>query len=134
MLFEGASTFTVTKKSIKVYSWYFGGKKAKRVYTKHLSSQAKADLLNLISSIDTLQKFYFNYCVIATSGNETTVSIKSGTHSKMITLHHYYLKPIAELVERINIELPKKYKIHYLSRNTKQDCRVEDLRKKPADH
>ena len=72
--------------------------------------------------LDTLKNFYFNRCVMGTSGNEYYVIISVGTSSKKIHLHHYYRKEIKKLTIFLNKLLPKIYKIDYLDLDTKQDC------------
>jgi len=73
-------------------------------------------------ALNTLQEYYFNNCVMITSGNEYRISITDGMTSKRIRLHHYYLKQIEQLVAIINNQSPEKYRIHYLTESTKQDC------------
>lgn len=73
-------------------------------------------------NLDTLGSYYFNRCVMITSGSEYIISISKGRFTKEIWLHHYYHPQIEKLVTIINKLLSDKYKIAYVSSDTKQDC------------
>jgi hypothetical protein len=76
----------------------------------------------LVMKLDTLKSFYFNECVMATSGAEFDISIKRDTMSKNIQLHHYYHKQIEQLIIELNKAIPNEYKIDYMDLDTEQDC------------
>jgi len=80
------------------------------------------DIKNM--KLDTLKDFYYNYCVMVTSGSEFFISIAEGRNTKSIHLHHYYNQQIGKLITIINKLLPDKYKINYMTSDTKQDCKL----------
>ena len=88
------------------------------------SKKIRESLIDQLKSIklDTLQNYYFNRCVLATSGTEFFISISKDTIKKDIYLHHYYNQQIEQLISNLNKLIPDKYKIKYMSPDTKQDC------------
>lgn len=72
--------------------------------------------------LDSLNNFYFNHCVVATSGNEYFVSVTNDNINKKIRLHSFYNKQIELLINELNKHIPENLKIHYLTSETKQDC------------
>ena len=101
--------------------------------TSYLSDESKIlyngkiedDLLNKIKNIDldNLKDFYFNECVMITSGAEYSFSITNNSITRKIHLHHYYIEKIETLIEELNKVIPEKMKIKYVSVDTKQDCK-----------
>lgn len=123
-IFNGTTTYILTPSWLKVAKTYYGDTNSKTVYSKSLSKKQK--VASSISNIrlDSLKEFYFNYCVMATSGNEYFLDYLNNSTNKRIRLHHYYLKELDDIIQIINSNLPKKYRIRYLTRNTKQDCNL----------
>jgi hypothetical protein len=121
-IFDGTTTFLLTASSVKVTKRSFGGTKSKTVYSKKIPN--KQLLLSTINKIglDSLKNFYFNYCVMVTSGNEYFLDFTSNSTTKSIRLHHYYLKQLDDVIQFINANLPKRYQFQYLPKNTTQDC------------
>jgi len=80
--------------------------------------------LNQIQNIrlDSLENYYFNACILATSGDEYSVSVSNDTITKTIDLHHFYHKQIETLFNELNKQIPDSLKIRYLTSDTKQDC------------
>ncbi len=76
----------------------------------------------MMMKLDTLDDIYINKCVMGTSGTEYHISIQRDTISKSIYLHHYFLQQIEDLIVNINKVVPEKYKIDYISSNTRQNC------------
>jgi hypothetical protein len=62
-----------------------------------------------------------------TSGEEYTVVFKSSTHYKIISLHHYFLDQIADVVQLVNDGVPEQFKLRYLSKATWQDCTTDTI-------
>ena len=122
MLFDGTTTYKLTNTSIQVTNTSFGDNKGKVIFHKSFSDSIKISSAINNVGLDSVKDFYFNYCVMATSGNEYFLSFKSAKVKKEIDLHHYYLKQVADIVNIINSKLPNKYKIRYLAKETKQDC------------
>lgn len=72
--------------------------------TTLLSKTVDSNSLDRIKNIrlDSLKDFYFNYCIMATSGNEYFVSITTDQTSKKINLHCYYEPQVARLINKLN--------------------------------
>ena len=81
-------------------------------------------ILDQIKSIKwyDLKEYYFNECVMTTSGDEYYLSVTSDSVVKKINLHYYYLEEFDQLTNCLNKLLPDNYKIYYLTSDTKQDC------------
>ena len=74
--------------------------------------------------IDSLEDFYFNFCIMPTSGDIYNVStIINDTIKKTIHLHHYYEEHIEMITSELDKHIPNNLKINYLTRETKQDCK-----------
>jgi hypothetical protein len=73
--------------------------------------------------IENLHDFYFNKCVMSTSGNEYSVTTKVDKVTKTIQLHHYYNKQIEILINELNKQIIDSLKINYLTSDSKQDCK-----------
>lgn len=71
---------------------------------------------------DNLKDYYYNNCILITSGNEYFVSISKDDVTRTIRLHHYYHIQIALLFNELNKQIPDPFKIDYLTSETKQDC------------
>jgi len=121
-ILNGTTTYKLTNTSIEVTNTSFGDKKGKVIFRKTFRDSLVSDINNI--GLDSIEDFYFNYCVMVTSGNEYFISFKTAKMTKKVDLHHYYLKQVADMVNIINSQLPDKHKIHYLTRNTKQDCKL----------
>lgn len=121
-IFNGTTTYLLTETSIKVTKTFFGETKSKTVYLK--SSPKTQTLISTIDKIglDSLRDFYFNNCIMITSGDEYFLDFISNSINKSISLHHYYLKQLDDIIQIINSNLPEKYQFRYLSKDTKQDC------------
>lgn len=74
--------------------------------------------------IDSLDDFYFNKCVMATSGNEYSISIVNDTIKKTIRLHAYFEEHIEMLINELNKHIPDSLQISYytIERKKEQDC------------
>jgi hypothetical protein len=91
------------------------------VFSKTIEKNLVTQIMAI--NLDTLQNYYFNKCILSTSGTEYEVSIRADTVSKTIYLHHFYHKEIDRLIVVINKIAPNKYKIDNIARNTKQNCK-----------
>jgi hypothetical protein len=93
--------------------------------TTFFAKKVDANSINRIKNIhlDTLKDFYFNRCIMTTSGNEYVVSTTIATVTKTIQLHHYYDKQIEILINELNKQIADSLKIDYLTNDTKQDCK-----------
>lgn len=122
MLFDGETTYILTNKSIEVRKTPFGEKKGKVIFYKSLlESQNSYAIVNNLG-LDTLEGLYDNYCIMETSGNEYFLNYKSHSTKKHISLHHYYLKQVADIANLINSYLPQNFQFRYLQKDNRQDC------------
>ena len=122
-IFNGVTTYILTDSLIEVKKKYFGDKKSKVVYSNIISN-----LQQLMSEfkkirLDSLAEYYYNECVMITSGDEYCFDFICGSTKKSTSLHHYYLKEVEEVVKLINSTLPDKYQFHYVPKDTEQDCK-----------
>lgn len=121
-IFNGTTTYLLTESSIKVTKTYFGDTKSKTVYLKSISkTPILISALNNIN-LDTLKDYYFNNCIMITSGDEYFLDFVNRSTKKSISLHHYYLRQLDDIIQIINSTVPKKYQFQYLAKDTKQDC------------
>lgn len=122
LLFHGVTIYKLTNKFIKVINIPFGEKKGKVIFYKSFSdSQDSSAIINNFG-LDSLEDFYYNYCVVATSGDEYTLNYQGYSKKKSIDLHCYYLKQIDDIVNLINSYLPFSYQINYVKKDEKQNC------------
>jgi len=120
--YNGTTTYLLTESSIKVTKIFFGNPKSNIVYENSIpKTQMLISKINNIE-LDSLHEFYFNNCVMITSGNEYFLDFVNNKSKKSISLHHYYLKQLDDIIQLINSNLPKKYQFQYLTKDTKQDC------------
>lgn len=119
---NGATTYLLTESFIKVTKSFFGDTTSKTVYLRPIKNkQTLTSTINKVE-LDSLEDDYFNNCVMTTSGDEYFLDFENNSKKKSISLHHYYLKQLDEIIQIINFNLPKKYQFQYLKKDTKQDC------------
>lgn len=119
-LFKGITTFELADHSLKVRRRHMFSDKDTLLFFKKLDNNSIARIKNI--RLDSLQDFYFNYCIVATSGNEYFVLTTKDTMAKEISLHHYYNPQIESLINELNKHVPSNLKHNYLEKDTKQDC------------
>ena len=123
-IYNGSTTYHLTDTSIKVSKTYFGDTASKIIYSKKIKhNQTLISQLSKIQ-VDTLEDYYFNFCVMMTSGDEFYLDFTQNSTKKSISLHHYYLKQLDDIVQVINSTLPSKYQFRYLNKDEKQDCKL----------
>jgi hypothetical protein len=122
LLFKGTTTYLLTDKSIKIIKTPFGEKKSTIVFSKPLLSFQDSSALINNFGLDSLKDIYDNYCVMVTSGDEYFLDYNGNSMKKKISLHHYYLKPLDDIVKLINSFLPESFHFIYLKKDTRQDC------------
>lgn len=123
-IFNGTTIYLLTESSIKVTKMYFGDTTSTTVYSKKIKrNQPLISALNKIE-VDSLKDYYFNYCIIMTSGDEYSLDFIKNSTKKSINLHHYYLKQLDDVIQLINSNLPSKYRFQYLNKDEKQDCKL----------
>lgn len=120
--FKGTMHYTIFKNRLKVVNQELFDSTKHLLYSEQLSKSAESNIKASIKRLDTLKDLYFNYCVMITSGEELYIGYELNGFSRGVSLHHYYLETIEELVKSLNAILPPKYRIIYLSKETKQDC------------
>jgi len=123
-IFNGTTSYVLTNFSIKIRKTFFGETKGKTVYSKRFPKTQQ--LFSNISrmELDSLKDFYFNYCIMPASGDQYFLNYSDNLTTKKISLHHYYLKQLDEVIQIINSNVPKKYRFQYLTTETKQDCKL----------
>lgn len=122
LIYEGRHTYIMTDTSVQVFTTPIFSRQMQLLYAQKISpfTQSIIDLSNL--NVEALDTFYFNQCIMPTSGEEYTVTFKNATSNKSIMLHHYYLKQIDSIIVLFNDNLPEAFKIKYLTNTTRQDC------------
>ncbi len=121
-VFGGTMYYNISDSLLQVLNIPLFDTVVKVVFSKSLSDGEETMIKTSVRNLDSLKDFYFNYCIMPTSGDEFSVRFENDSGPKSIWLHHYYLEQIKELVESMNVNLPKEYKIKYLRKGTKQDC------------
>jgi len=122
-LMEGQTACELTDKQIRILNTSFGDKKGKEIFSKKLDGRNFIDTI-LKLRLDTLKDYYTNWCVMTTSGDEYFLNVSSSKVKKQISLHHYYLKQLDDIIQLINANLPKKHQFRYLTKDEKQDCKL----------
>lgn len=113
-------SYKIANEEIVVSVKGFIDEKDNIIYTARISE----DVIEKIKSLklDALENNYYNNCILITSGTEYFINVMLGNVSKQIHLHDYYQRDVADLIELINISLPKKHHIDYLDQDNEQDC------------
>jgi hypothetical protein len=126
MFIKGEITYRLSNSSIQITKHFLLDKKSKVVYYKKL---ADPDLTygTVVSAfgLDSLKDFYYNYCIMPTSGNEYFLNIKMGSFQKEMSLHCFYLEQLQKFIDFMNAYLPEEYQCKYLPKNTRQDCQLK---------
>jgi hypothetical protein len=122
-LMEGQTTYTLTESEIKITNTGFGAKKSKVIFSKKITPANKFNNAIIKLGLDSLEDYYTNWCVMTTSGNEYFLNFTTDNRTKKISLHHYYLKQLDEVVQILNSLVPTKFLFSYLSKDQKQECR-----------
>ena len=115
--------YSFDKRKFHIYDKPF----AEQSFTEHLYTKHKFDSDKLFRDIsnlylDTLHEAYYNNCVDTITGYDYFIRIETEAMTKSITLHHYYIKQVEDLVGLLNKYLPHTLQIQYLTSKTKQDC------------
>ena len=114
-------TYTLKNDHLTISRRVLFSKKEEVLYSGQIKQALLEPLIHFNS--DTLNTFYYNYCVVSTSGNEYFITLTKGTLEKRISLHHYYHAQVEALIKLLNLCIPEEYSIHYLGRDTKQNCK-----------
>lgn len=121
-IFDGITTYSLTKDTLTIHKTFMFSDQDSILFSKKLDFNS-IDQLEKIR-LDSLEDFYFNYCIMATSGNEYFISTIIDTVNKKISLHHYYNEQIEKLINELNNNIPDRFKLDYLTKDTKQDCKI----------
>jgi len=121
-IFNGITTYSLTKDTLTIHKKFMFSDKDTILFSKKLDFNS-IDQIEKIR-LDSLEDFYFNYCIMATSGNEYFISTTIDTVNKEISLHHYYNQQIDRLINELNKNIPDSFKLDYLTKETKQDCKM----------
>jgi hypothetical protein len=122
-IYDGVTTYTLKDSLIELRKQYLGDKKSKLIYSNTISNLNELLLEFKKVRLDSLDTYYFNKCIMTTSGDEYFFDFKYEPTKKSISLHAYYIKEIAEAVKLINSTLPEKYQFRYASEDNKQNCK-----------
>ena len=122
LLFEGYLIYNLTDSILSISREFtILGNDTVLLLTKTIDRNSIYKIQNI--RIDSLEDFYFNRCILPTSGNRYNVStIINDTIKKTIHLHHYYEEHIEMITSELDKHIPDDLKINYLTRETKQDC------------
>jgi|LakMenEpi03Aug12_release.lakeMendotaPanAssembly.Ray.scaffolds.fasta_scaffold01597_2 hypothetical protein len=115
--------YSFDKKKFQVYDKPLAKQSFKEhLYTKHKFNSDK--LFREISNLNLgeLKEAYFNNCVDTITGYDYFILLETKAMTKSITLHHYYIRQVDDLVGLLNNYLPQTLQIKYLARETRQDC------------
>lgn len=114
------SSYKITDKQIAVSVKALIEERDSIVYT----SKIRQDVIEKIKllKLNSLETAYYNNCILMVSGDEYFIGLYDEGISKQIHLHHYYQRDIGHLVELINLSVPEKYHIDYVSEDTEQNC------------
>uniref|UniRef100_UPI00404A37EF hypothetical protein n=1 Tax=Flavobacterium sp. TaxID=239 RepID=UPI00404A37EF len=91
------------------------------LFTKKIDENLLEQTKNM--NFDKLKEYYFNKCVMITSGNEYSLTISNNKGSKEIHLHHYYIKQIQLINNELNKLIPEELQIIYVNSDTEQNCK-----------
>lgn len=120
-IFNGITTYDLKNDTLKIHRSFMFSNKDTMLFSKTIDNNSIEQIR--IIRIDNLKDFYFNNCIMATSGNEYFISTTFDTVNKKISLHHYYHKQIERLINEVNKNIPDNLKLDYLTSETKQDCK-----------
>ena len=120
-MFNGVTTYNLTDSLLTVRESSMCSELDTLLFSKKLDDNSIYQIESI--QLDSLKDFYFNYCIMATSGNEYFISKTVDTITQKISLHHYYEPQIEKLFEQINKHVPDKLKHDYLAKDTQQDCK-----------
>lgn len=120
-MFNGVTTYNLTDSLLTVRESSMWSELDTLLFSKKLDDNSIYQIESI--QLDSLKDFYFNYCIMATSGNEYFISKTVDTITQKISLHHYYEPQIEKIFEQINKHVPDKLKHDYLAKDTQQDCK-----------
>lgn len=121
-IFDGITTYNLSKDTLTIHKTFMFSDNDTLLFSKKLDKNSLEEIEKI--GLDSLKNFYFNYCIMPTSGNEYFISKTIDTVTKKISLHHYYNEQIERLVNELNKNIPIKLQLNYLKRDTKQDCKI----------
>lgn len=119
---HGTTTYSLSGNTLTIQKRFLNEDKVKVLYSKQQDAGSIDRIRNV--QLDTLEDFYFNYCIMPTSGNEYFITITKDSVTKKISLHHYYHATIEQLFIEVNKVIPKKWKLNYLPKDIEQDCEI----------
>ena len=119
-IFDGKTTYSLIKDTLTIHKIFVFSDQDSILFSKKLDTNSIEKLEKI--RLDSLEDFYFNHCIMGTSGNEYFISTTIDTVNKKISLHNYYNEQIEKLINELNKNIPKSFKLDYLPKDTKQDC------------
>jgi len=121
-IYNGITTYNLTNDTLTIRKTFMFSDKDTILLSKKIDTNSIEQIKNI--RLESLKDFYFNYCIMATSGNEYFISTTIDTVNKKISLHHYYDKQIERLINELNKNIPDDLKLDYLTNDTKQNCKM----------
>ena len=121
-IYNGVTTYDLTNDSLIIRKNFLNSEKETILLSKKIDSNSINEIKNI--HLDNLKNFYFNYCIMTTSGTEYFITISTETYNNKISLHHYYEKQIEILINELNKLIPDNLKLQYLTKEIKQDCKM----------
>lgn len=121
-IFNGRTTYIIKNNMLTIRRSYMFSKNDTVLLSQKLDLKALERIM--LVRLDGLKDFYFNYCVMSTSGTEFFISTTFNKVKKNISLHHYYNEQIEKFIFELNKNIPGNLKIDYVPKDTKQDCKI----------
>jgi len=121
-LYKGITTYNLTNDSLIIRKTFLFSNKETILLSKKIDNNSIDQIKNI--HLDNLKDFYFNYCIMATSGTEYLIKISTEIYNNKISIHHYYVKQIEKLINELNKIIPDNLKLEYLTKDIKQDCKM----------
>lgn len=120
-MFSGVTTYYLTDSLLSIRKSSMWSNMDTLLFSKKIDPRSVGQIKDI--SLDKLNNLYFNYCIMATSGNEYFIPKTVDTITQKISLHHYYEPQIEKLFEQFNKHIPDKLIHDYLTKDTQQDCK-----------
>jgi hypothetical protein len=121
-IFNGKTIYKLTTDTLTIHKSFLYSDKDSILFTRKLDLNAIERIKKI--RLDSLESYYYNSCVMATSGDEYLISATMDSVNMEISLHHYYHEQIEKLINELNKNIPDSIKLDYLKKNTKQDCKM----------
>ena len=119
-IYDGTWTYSIKENVLEIRRRTLFAEEDSLIFKSTLENNALTNIKTL--SLDSLSDYYFNECIMITSGEEYYITYVNGQKEKQVHLHHYYHSLVEQIVNEINLLIPKEFKVRYLTKETEQDC------------